>query len=78
MAVQLIGVTGPVALIAVSALAVFSWFALHSWQSSWYHALYGRVFFLFPYGSVIPLFAYVTVCFFRNEWRRCVSKGHIA
>ncbi|MGN6546235.1 MAG: hypothetical protein ACTHK7_14370, partial [Aureliella sp.] len=71
MAMQLIGVSGPVTIIAVSALAVFSWFALHAWQWHWYRAVYGRGLFLVPYGLALPVFVYVTARFFRNEWRRC-------
>ena len=78
MALQLVGVAGPISLIAVSCLAIFSWFALHSWHWSWYRAIYGRVFFLFPYGLVLPLFGYVTFRFFLHERRRCSIEEHVA
>ena len=70
MFAQFIGVVASWVLIAASAMAVCSWFALHQWHWASYRALYNRLFPGFPYMLLVPIYYGLTARFYRGEWRR--------
>ena len=70
MFAQFVGVVAPSLLMAASAMAVFSWFALHQWHWAAYQALYRQLFPGFPYALLVPVYGGLVAGFYRSEWRR--------
>ena len=70
MFAQFVGVVAPSLLMVASAMAVFSWFALHQWHWAAYRALYQQLFPGFPYALLVPVYGCLIAGFYRSEWRR--------
>ena len=70
MFAQFIGVVAPSLLMVASAMAVFSWFALHQWHWAAYQTLYRQLFPGFPYALLVPVYGGLVAGFYRSEWRR--------
>ncbi len=78
MFAQFVGVVAPSLLMAASAMAVFSWFALHQWHWVIYRALYRQLFPGFPYALLVPIYCGLIAGFYRSEWQRSHAPSHPA
>lgn len=77
--IHLFGVVAPVTVIGVSAIAVFSWYAMYSFHWQAFSLFYKALWPVFPYGVIVPLVWVSTATFYRFEYQRyCASVPVVA
>ncbi|QDT06921.1 hypothetical protein K227x_53450 [Rubripirellula lacrimiformis] len=70
MAIQMTGLMLAVIVAAGSLLAIFSWFAIHQWNLTWYRKAYFRTHFAFPFLLLAPIYAAAATLYFKAEHAR--------
>ena len=64
------GAVTPPVFVAISAVAVFSWYAMYGLHWDGYSQLYNALWPFYPYAIVVPVLWVSAALFYRNEYRR--------